>query len=290
MPKQESMRLPAWLWLALASTLLAPAATRPRYGGTLTVELAAVPDPVEFPVGIASPVAENLIRINARGEIEPWLAVSWQSETEAKVWRFSLRPKVSFHDGQPLNGPAAAQILLPALKKNYPDIALSGGGQTLVARSEHPMPDLLAVLAGPGAAMFEKREANSIVATGPFRVTAWDPLRRLTLAAFDDYWGGRPFLDSVTVTSGNTRTNADVFDIPFASQRRILPEGANTWSSSPRELIAIIASGDSSALLQALALTIDRAPIVNVLTQRRGQPAFGLLPDWLSGYGFLFEP
>ena len=39
---------------------------------------------------------------------------------------------------------------------------------------------------------------------------------------------------------------------------------------------------------QALALAIDRAPIVNVLAQRRAEAAFGLLPQWLSGYAFLF--
>jgi len=36
-------------------------------------------------------------------------------------------------------------------------------------------------------------------------------------------------------------------------------------------------------------LSIDRLPIVNVLAQRRGEPAFGLLPEWLSGYEFLFH-
>jgi ABC-type transport system substrate-binding protein len=39
---------------------------------------------------------------------------------------------------------------------------------------------------------------------------------------------------------------------------------------------------------QALALAIDRAPIVNVLAQRKAEAAFGLLPQWLSGYAFLF--
>jgi hypothetical protein len=35
-------------------------------------------------------------------------------------------------------------------------------------------------------------------------------------------------------------------------------------------------------------LSIDRGPMVSVLTQRRGEAAFGLLPQWLSGYAFLF--
>ena len=39
---------------------------------------------------------------------------------------------------------------------------------------------------------------------------------------------------------------------------------------------------------QALSLAIDRAAIVNVLLQRQGEPAGSLLPQWLSGYAFLF--
>ena len=42
--------------------------------------------------------------------------------------------------------------------------------------------------------------------------------------------------------------------------------------------------------MQAIALAIDREPIVNVLTQRRGEAAFSLLPEWLSGYASLFAP
>ncbi len=41
--------------------------------------------------------------------------------------------------------------------------------------------------------------------------------------------------------------------------------------------------------MQALAVAIHRSPIVNVLAQKRGEPAFGLLPQWLSGYAFLFQ-
>jgi peptide/nickel transport system substrate-binding protein len=34
---------------------------------------------------------------------------------------------------------------------------------------------------------------------------------------------------------------------------------------------------------------VDRAPIANVLAQHKGEAAFGLLPQWLSGYAFLFD-
>ena len=118
---------------------------------------------------------------------------------------------------------------------------------------------------------------------------SWEPGRRLTLAAFEDYWGGRPFLDSLVVNLGSNRTSADVFDIPFASPRRIIPEAARVWQSAPRELLALVAGDVPPAVSEALSLAIDRGSIVNVLAQRRGQPAFALLPQWLSGYEFLFS-
>jgi ABC-type transport system substrate-binding protein len=45
----------------------------------------------------------------------------------------------------------------------------------------------------------------------------------------------------------------------------------------------------NSRFTQALSLAIDRAAIVNVLLQRQGEPAGSLLPQWLSGYAFLFS-
>ena len=68
-----------------------------------------------------------------------------------------------------------------------------------------------------------------------------------------------------------------------------MPESARIWSSEPRELLALTGATVSTQVWQALALALDRAPIVDVLTQKRGQPAYALLPEWLSGYAFLFQ-
>jgi ABC-type transport system substrate-binding protein len=150
------------------------------------------------------------------------------------------------------------------------------------------MPDLLSELARPATAIFHKNEKRVLIGTGPFRVTNWEPGRRLTLGAFDDYWNARPFLDSVIVNLGSARTNADVFDVPFSTVRRILPERTRVWSSPTRELIALQTANIDPQLSRALALSIDRGPMVNVLTQRKGEAAFGLMPQWLTGYAFLF--
>ena len=288
------MRLGAWAWLALSSLSLSAAlgATRPRYGGTLTVELStpgAALDSANPPAHLWPAIAETLVRMNARGLIEPALAIAWQHEPDNKHWRFTLRPKVTFHDGEVLNASNTAPILLAALKKKYGDVTVLAGGLALVVQSERGMPDLLQVLARPESAIFHKSATNPLVATGPFRVAAWEPGRRLALAAFDDYWGGRPFLDSVAINFSNTFGRADIFDIPFGPARRVVPEGTRIWATPASELIALRAANPQSTLLQALSLAIDRAPIVNVLAQRRGEAAFGILPQWLSGFAFLFQ-
>jgi ABC-type transport system substrate-binding protein len=238
---------------------------------------------------VSAAIGETLVRVNARGSIEPQLALAWQHEPDYKRWRFSLRPKVAFHDGELLNASSAAPALLAALKKRHTDATITGGGQTLVVQFEHAMPELLAELARPEAAIVRKTDTNPVLGTGPFRLAAWEPGRRISLTAFEDYWGGRPFLDSVVISLGSGPARADVFDIPFGSTRRVVPENTRIWASPPRELIALLAANPQSTLLQALSLAIDRAPIVNVLTQRRGDAAFGVLPQWLSGYAFLFQ-
>ena len=40
---------------------------------------------------------------------------------------------------------------------------------------------------------------------------------------------------------------------------------------------------------EAIALSIDRAAIVNFILQKEGEPAGGLLPQWSSGTAFLFS-
>jgi ABC-type transport system substrate-binding protein len=288
------MRLPACAWLALSSFLFFPldGATRPRYGGTLVVDLSTPItslDPSESPLSLPLPIAETLVRLNSRGEIEPQLAVAWQREAAQKRWRISLRPKVVFHDGEVLTAVNAVPSLLAALKKKYGDINITAGGQTIVIQSDRALPDLLTDLASPRAAIFRKAENGSPIGTGPFRVSSWEPGRRITLSAFEDYWGGRPFLDSVVINTGASRGRSDIFDVPFTATRRILPEGTRIWSSRPDELIALVSADVQPVVWQALALAIDRPPIVNVLTERRGEAAYGLLPQWLSGYAFLFQ-
>src|SRR5437879_11719713 len=87
---------------------------------------------------------------------------------------------------------------------------------------------------------------------------------------------------------------ASPLEPPTTLFRRASQSGGKTWSSLPVELLALVFLRDRPAvqearLRQAMAFSIDRAAIWSVLLQRQGEVAGGLLPQWLSGYAFLFS-
>jgi ABC-type transport system substrate-binding protein len=164
---------------------------------------------------------------------------------------------------------------------------------------------------GPHAAGFvfdarddEKRHKPQT--PGPFRLTAFEAGKRAVLAANEDYPQGRPFVDSIEITMGRAArerildlelNKTDFAEIPAEDARRAAERGVRVSRSQPYELLALVFSrrpepgGDrvNKRVREALALSIDRAAIVNFILQKEGEPAGGLLPQWSSGTAFLFS-
>jgi ABC-type transport system substrate-binding protein len=163
------------------------------------------------------------------------------------------------------------------------------------------MPGLAADLARPAASIAAHGPDGTLAGTGPFRIARFDAGRHLTLAAFDEYWGGRPFLDAVEIEMGRSSRDqfvdlqvgrADVVELAPNETRGALERGTKTWVSAPVELLALVfgpgRAAEDARIREALALSIDRAAIHNVLLQRQGAVTGALLPQWLTGYAFLF--
>ena len=294
---------PSFLRLLAAASLAAlparvAAVDRPRYGGTLRVEMQAAArtlDPAEAPERLAALVFERLVRLDEHGRAQPALAVSWQSSPGGRRWQFHLRQGVKFHDGSALT-PAAVVASLPASASGWTVGPIADG---IVIRSEHPLPNLLSELGEARNAIVLRAAGGALSGTGPFRVTQWEPERRAVLSANDDYWDGRPFLDAVAVQMGRTPQQqmvdlelgrADLVELSPGDVRRATQGGMKVWSSAPVTLLALVFdAGADARVREALALSIDRAAIQSVLLQKQGEPAGGLLPGRLSGYAFLFR-
>lgn len=134
---------------------------------------------------------------------------------------------------------------------------------------------------------------------GPFRVVEFVPGKKITLAANDDYAGGRPYLDGIEIVMARPPREqmvalqlgrVDVIDVPAESMRHASQEGVRLVASSPVELVAIVFGPATDARVrEAVSLSIDRTAIFNVLLGRQGEPTGALLPNWLTGHGFLFD-
>ena len=297
-------------WVAASSLLIATlgasAATRPKYGGTLRISTSAEftsLDPAAQ--GQADSIVrrnvtrllfETLIVVDQHGLLQPALADSWASSSNGQRWTFTLRRGVTFSDGSPLTAETAAA----ALRSSNPAWKIAAQGNAINIETESPITDLPAELALPRNAIVER--STRLAGTGPFVVDQWDAGRKLKLVARDDYRGGRPFLDGIELEMNKTLKEqgiafdlgrTDVIEIPPEQSRHAATEGRHLSVSSPMELMALVFARDAQSpteqtLRDALSLSVDRALINRVLFQNDGEPAGGLLPNWMSGYGFVF--
>jgi peptide/nickel transport system substrate-binding protein len=280
---------------------------RPHYGGTLHVAMRAAPSSLD-PSDPNQPDwfgSRNLFRLmfdtlassDEMGRPEPALAISWQAEPGNQRWQFVLRRGVTFSDGSPMTPDAVAACLLRA----NPTWKVFSEGEAVVIERDSPTPDLPAELALPRNSI-AKRESAKIAGTGPFAVSQWDPGKKILLTARDDYWGGRAFLDAIEIELGKSFREqtisfelgkTQVIEVAAEQAHRATVERGRVGSSAPVELIALVFSHDSPSpedarQRQAFALSIDRDLLNTVVLQGGGEPAGGLLPNWMSGYGFVF--
>lgn len=297
------MKRTALLWLAVVSllfALLAPAEarTRPRYGGTLHMETRT--DPLNAPDGAARRLLfDTLAQVNGNGEVVPALAVSWESQSANHRWQFHLRSGVHFHDGSLLTADAVEQSLSAACA--HCGWRVRAVGDSVVITSESPMPGLPADLARSLYAITGRSADGSPNGTGPFRFVA-NSNGIVFLAANDDSWQGRPFLNEIQIYGNRTIDEqwldfsvgkADLVEVPpeklSLAQQQHMPL---TVTARPTDLLALTMSEHLIAdphLRQSIALALDRTSLFNVIFRKQGEITASLLPSVLSGYSFLFD-
>jgi len=307
--------------------LLAPgrvlATKHPRYGGTLRVELhvASLPlDPREWKPGssatadserLAGLVYDRLVTLDEYGRFQPALATEWSHDVPGKNWQFKIRSGVKFSDGSALAAKDVVAALLPLLPAG---LTISSGENTIAIQAQRPAPDLLEQLASGRYFVYRAQPGGGLTGTGPFVVAETIPAAqaegspsvlkpaRVKLRANEECWAGRPFVDAIDLMLGDPALRqilnlqvgrADLIDIPPDLVRKARQENLRAWSSPPDTLLALRfeeaqAAAGNAQLREALDLALDRETMANVLLQRQALPATGLLPQWLSGYAFLF--
>lgn len=305
----------ALLFLALMSLAITPgaqAATRPHYGGVLRLAVAgplSSLDPADASnisgqaaiLHVAPLIFNTLTTLDDRGEVQPSLALAWKSDFGSQAvgsqrWELQLRPDVKFSDGTPLTANAVAASLRVA----NPRWNISPAGDSVVIETDAAIPDLPAELALSRNSIV-LRQGGKLVGTGPFTVAQWDAGKNLAVVSREDYWAGRPFVDSVEIAIGRPlRDQMLALELGRLEGVEVAAEqasggvaGGRVVNSAPDELLAIVFSRDAQSpeerrLRHALGLAIDRSLLNTVVLHSAGEPAGGLLPNWMTGYEFLF--
>ena len=310
--------LAAWAALlalaAIGSSTAVAASTRPQMGGTLRVQIGGrigAIDPRQsasdgpqaaLAERVESLVFDRLVRFDERGSVQPALAISWQHDAQFRHWQFRLRDAVKFSDGTLLTPTVAAMALQQLLGVSFD---VTANSDSVLIQASESLPDLPALLATGRYFIFHSGERDSLAGTGPFTETGREATGRnetIVFTANQSCWAGRPFVDRIGLgmnadaeqqASAIVFGQADVVDLPASQVRRAMQRGIRTASSGPVELFVLVFDASRTAvrevrLRQAISLSIDRASIADVILQKQGVPAGGLLPNWISGYAHLF--
>jgi ABC-type transport system substrate-binding protein len=270
---------------------------RPHYGGELRIETSGA----EAPDFVKLLVTETLTSIDARGEVRPGLAVSWQSQNGDRRWQFRMREGVQLHGADtdvPFTATLAAETIRGGLTKSGTTGHVHATGEDVIVEFDAPVPQFAALLAGVNFSVAGSDSRGIVMGSGPYTIQSI-AAPRMTLVANPDYWGARRFPETITVLWGRTAheqsldlaaKRADLIEVPPEELHRAQQERARLSNGEPAEVVVLCAERAATAdakVRQALSETIDRAALLNFIFQKQGAIAGTLLPNWMTGYGAL---
>ena len=194
----------------------------PVAGGSITVGLEAetnswLPGTGQFSnagTSVAFAIYDPLMRRDANGEMQPYLAESIEPSADLTEWTLKLRPDITFHDDTPLDAQALKTIFDDYLKAdgavtaaNLAEVEMAiVDDLTVTYQLSEPnsaFADELGLAIGwpfsPTAAAAAGDDAGSRpVGTGPFVFDSWERDNRLVVKKNPNYWQeGLPYLDEI---------------------------------------------------------------------------------------------
>ncbi len=238
--------------------------------------------------------------------LQPTLALSWRPNANATVWTFKLRPGVKFHDGALMTADDVVYTFQQQVDPKNASNALSAFSgilspsgvvkvdpMTVAFHLETPIgnfpylvsSDTYNAIIVPKGTDFAKWQ-STFVGTGPFKLSSYTQNAGAHFVANPDYWGPKPPLSGTQFTfyasqqaqfvalEGGTVDMVTVFTA----------QGAGAILNNPAyTIVALKCSAQQQLSMrtdqapftdprvrQAVALTIDRPPLVKALVAGYG--------------------
>lgn len=281
---------------------------------------------------------EPLVTFNEKQGLLPGLAESWRLVDEV-TWEFKLRAGVKFHDGSSFTVDDVVSTFqrAPNVARSPSPFTAYVRGRTiekiddLTMRIKTALPDPLMLNNLAQVAIISKAAVNATtdefnsgkaaIGTGPYRYSAFIPGDRVVMERFNEYWGGKPPWEKVTlkpITSNPARVAAllagdvDVIEtVPTTDAQRLKSDKNLTVVSALsnrviyfhldqyRDVTPFIRAKDGSEIKnplrdlrvrQALTKAVNRQAMVERVMEGEAVAASQLLPDIYPGTSKTLQP
>ena len=260
-------------------------------------------DNIEAGLSVNMNALEPLLRVDKSGEIQPWLATGYEAVSDT-VYEYTLREGVKFWDG--------TELTSEDVKYTWDRSIELDGRPGFASVDTIETPDKYTVrvtLSQPDAAfqytptqfyaaIYQKDHAERsgdsfgqpdtlVMGTGPWQVDNLSPTTGMQLSAFEDYWGGPPPIEQLSVKffaddnamalalrSGEIDlaqgiASPDVFDAAAGGGTiRTAPTCATALIAMPTD----VAPWDDVHVRRAVAHAINREDIIAATQGRAGAP------------------
>lgn len=296
----------------LASSLASPAAAQ----GTIRVAVGTTLNQLDLAKTTIGDeyiyvhlVFNGLTRIDRDLTVKPDLATSWDVSEDLKTWIFKLREGVKFHHGRTLDSEDVVATMKRILDPNTGSRARANLSMIEKVEAVDPL-TVRFTLNIPYAGfpdIFGERQLRIVakdqidtlstkpVGTGPFKFVSWSPGDRLELVKNPDYFEkGLPKLDGVTmriIPEAAARLAAlesgaiDIlWNLPYEAVDKFKSHAdVRADSVATATWDGVILNNErppfnDMRVRQALALTIDKAALVELAIFGQGAPTHSPIP------------
>ena len=262
---------------------------------------------------------EGLVTKNDRGGYDGWLARSWKSFEDARIWEFKLITGATWHDGAPFTSHDVKftydflkekQLWLGSVLWMVERVECSDD-ETVIFHLKRSFPKFLDHLSHcPGIAIIPmhiwkgienpmRYEDRQYIGTGPFQFDQKIPGQFFAIKAYADYHGRQPAFSKVILRclkSADARVLAlksgeiDALGSLTPWMAAALSKGNNIkLAVFPKKRLyelcfnCTLYPTSSPIMRKALACAVDRTKICKVIFQNQAQPANSwLMPKFAS--------
>jgi peptide/nickel transport system substrate-binding protein len=264
--------------------------------------------------GVMSLVQEGMLAFDDDLSLAAGVADSWE-QVDPLTYVYHLRDGVTFHDGSPVTAedvvysmtwhldPDARSQLRPFY--NSVDSIEATGDREVTIKLKSPDVQFQYTPAHMSGFIMKKSQLEEHgenygtpdvlpLGTGPYKVVEYVPDDRVVLEAYEDYWGGAPPVDRITILAipdQQTRLlamrNGDIdgaFDVSISDIDQWQELDGVDVVTTPSLGVFLLTLDQQSPpfddieVRRAVAHALDRAGLVEALLKGNGEPAVALNP------------